>query len=476
MMSDDMTLVREYAQSNSEQAFATLVARYINLVYSVALRQVHDPHQAQDISQAVFIILARKAKSLSPKTILSGWLCRTARYVAADALKMQRRRQIREQESQMQPISHESESEAWSQITPFLDEALDRLGQREHDAVVLRFFEAKDLKQVGVAMGTNEDAARMRVNRGVERLRKFLARRGVTVSAAAVATAVTTNAVQAAPAGLAATITAAALSGSTVTTAAILAAASKSIAMTTVQKAVVAATVAGLAGAGLYEARQAAKLNGQVLTLQQLQAPLAEQIRQLSQGLENATDQLAAFRSANERLNSNSAELLRLRGEVGILGQQTNELAKLREQKAESLQSSPQEALTDSQILELVRAKDLYVRVWLQAFLAYAREHQGQCPESFQQVVSFLPEDARPTIGPTADQFEILYRGSLDAIQGQDIIVIRERSLWQHIGGKWGRFYGIADGHAQYCSSSDKSVTGSFDSYESGRIIPSPSK
>src|SRR6266436_6868458 len=116
MISDDMALVREYSQSNSEQAFATLVSRHINLVYSVAMRQVGDPHLAEEVAQAVFIILARKAKSLSPNTILSGWLCRTARYVAGHALRTERRRQFREQEAQMQVPLDETDSGAWNQI------------------------------------------------------------------------------------------------------------------------------------------------------------------------------------------------------------------------------------------------------------------------------------------------------------------------------------------------------------------------
>ncbi len=103
MTGDDMGLVWEYAERGSEQAFALLVSRHINLVYSVAFRQVHDPHLAEEISQAVFLILARKANSLRANTILSGWLCRTARFVSADVLKARRRRQIREQEAQMQP-------------------------------------------------------------------------------------------------------------------------------------------------------------------------------------------------------------------------------------------------------------------------------------------------------------------------------------------------------------------------------------
>src|SRR6516162_2345961 len=98
-MSEDLSLLREYASSRSEEAFATLVSRYVNLVYSVALRQVDDPHLAEDITQAVFVVLARKADSLGDKTILPGWLCRTARYAAANALTIQHRRQRREQEA-----------------------------------------------------------------------------------------------------------------------------------------------------------------------------------------------------------------------------------------------------------------------------------------------------------------------------------------------------------------------------------------
>jgi uncharacterized protein (TIGR03435 family) len=211
MMPDDMELVRQYARHASEEAFAALVSRHVNLVYSVALRQVRDPHLAEEITQAVFILLARKADSLNPKTVLPGWLCRTAHYTSANALTIQRRRQGREQEAYMQSLLNEPEADAWTQIAPLLDTALAQLGETDHNAIVLRFFEGRNLKQVAAAMGTGEDTARMRIKRAVGKLRKFFTKRGITLSAAIIAGAISAHSVQAAPAGLAKTTTAVAI-------------------------------------------------------------------------------------------------------------------------------------------------------------------------------------------------------------------------------------------------------------------------
>jgi uncharacterized protein (TIGR03435 family) len=200
---DDIALLREFAATESESAFAALVEQHVNLVYSTALRSVGGAHAAQEITQAVFIILARKAKSLGAKTVLAGWLHHTTRLTAANFLRGEIRRQQREQEAYMQSTLNEPDARVWPQIAPLLDDALDRLGERDRHAVVLRFFENKNLREVGAALGASEDAAKMRVNRALEKLRKMFAKRGMTLTAAAIAGAVSANSVHAAPAGLA---------------------------------------------------------------------------------------------------------------------------------------------------------------------------------------------------------------------------------------------------------------------------------
>jgi RNA polymerase sigma factor (sigma-70 family) len=250
MMNDDMALVREYAASQSERAFETLVTRHVNLVYSAALRQARDPHLAEDVTQAVFIVLARKAGSLGDKTILSCWLYRTARFAAADALKIQRRRQLREQEAHMEGVFQNEPDAAWEQLSPLLDEAMARLRDKDRDAIVLRFFENKNLKEVGAALGLEERAAQKRVARGLEKLRAFFNQRGISTTTAIVGGAMAANSVQAAPVGLAKTISAvaitkgAAVSGSTLT---LVKGALKLMAWTKMKTAAVAAAAVVLA-------------------------------------------------------------------------------------------------------------------------------------------------------------------------------------------------------------------------------------
>jgi len=330
MMSDDMALVREFAASHSEPAFATLVQRHLGLVHSAALRQVGDAHLAEEIAQAVFLILARKAPSLGPKTILSAWLYRTTRYAAADALKATRRRQAREQEAYMQSTLNQPDADTWAQLAPLLDDAMAELGETDRAALVLRFFENKTVGEIAGALRMEEAAAQKRVGRALEKLRIYFSKRGTALPAAALTAAISANAVQAAPVGLALTIsTAAALAGTTLATAT-TATAIKTITMTTIQKVVITATLAVVAGAGIFEARQASQLREQVHTLRQQQETLTELIRNLEKSYDDATNQLALLHDDNERFNRNTMELLRLRGEVSRLRSTPGELERAR--------------------------------------------------------------------------------------------------------------------------------------------------
>jgi len=217
---DDIELLREYTERDSETAFAGIVARHLNQVYSVALRHAGNPHAAEEITQAVFVILATKARRLNRRVILSGWLYETARLTALTYIRSEIRRARRE-EAHMQNILNESESdssrqsgaeaEVWTQIAPLLDAALAKLNETDRHAVVLRFFDGKSMKEVGTALGANEDAAKKRVSRALEKLRKFFTKRGVVSTATIIAGAISANSVQAAPAALAKTVTTVAL-------------------------------------------------------------------------------------------------------------------------------------------------------------------------------------------------------------------------------------------------------------------------
>jgi RNA polymerase sigma factor (sigma-70 family) len=320
----DQELLAAYAQRRSEDAFTELVRRHIDLVYSAALRMVCDPHLAQDVTQSAFAALAQNATTLAGRSVLSGWLHRTTQNLAANVVRSEVRRRVREQKAVVMNELLSAESNVtWEQIAPNLDAALGELDETDRDAVLLRYFEKKSAREIAQILGVSDEAAQKRVSRAVERLREFFSKRNVIIGASGLTILISANAVQSAPAGLLATISATVLAGTAASTSTAIAV-TKVIAMTTLQKTLVTVTVAVLAGTGIYEATQASRLREQNQTLQQQQTPLAAQFQQLQREYDDATNRLAAVTSEIAQLKSaqNQAELLKLRGQVGTLQKQ----------------------------------------------------------------------------------------------------------------------------------------------------------
>jgi len=215
---NDAELIAAYVNRRSEEAFAKLVERHVALVYFAALRQVHNPHAAEDVTQAVFAILAQKAHTVEHHPILAGWLCRTTHFVARNALKSEFRRQHREHEAHMQSLLNNSDDGAWTQLAPMLDEAVADLNELDRNLVILRFYHQLPFDQVGDALGITSNTAQKRITRAVEKLRKFFSKRGAALSSVAVIGAISANSIKAAPLGLSASMTPAALQSATAAT------------------------------------------------------------------------------------------------------------------------------------------------------------------------------------------------------------------------------------------------------------------
>jgi RNA polymerase sigma factor (sigma-70 family) len=322
----DQELLREYARCRSEAAFAELVRRHVDFVYSAALRMVRDTHLAEDVTQGVFVVFAQNAPQLTGHPVLSGWLHRTAQNLAAKAVRSDVRRRAREHEAAaMNELFSAEPDPVWERIAPHLDAALGDLTEADRDALLLRYFERKSAREMAQTLGTSEDAAQKRVSRAVERLRAFFAKRGVTVGASGLVVVISANAIQAAPIALAITISSAsALAGTTIATTT-TAAATKAITMTTLQKAILGAALAAVVGTGIFEVRQTSRLRGEVQTLQQQQGSFVQQIEQLKSDKEGLSNRLAKANESQSLSIDRLRELLRLRGEVGVLRRQQRE-------------------------------------------------------------------------------------------------------------------------------------------------------
>jgi RNA polymerase sigma factor (sigma-70 family) len=320
----DCELLRRYADTHAEDAFAELVRRHINLVYSAAMRQVNgDSHLAQDVAQTVFAELARKAAALSRRQLLTGWLYTCTHFTAAKAVRKEFRRRTHEQEAHsMQELCHSPASDIdWENIRPVLDKVMHKLKESDRDVILMRYFENRQLADIGEKLGLSEDAARKRVERALEKLRAFLSKSGVT--ATALAAALSANAVQVAPVGLATTLASASLAG-TAAGAGVTFTFVKLITMTKLQSAIVGAVViAGVATPLVLQQRSKLRAENDSLRKQ------TEQLAQIQADNDRLSNLVAETASSQKLASNQLSELLRLRGEVAGLRGQTNEIKNL---------------------------------------------------------------------------------------------------------------------------------------------------
>jgi RNA polymerase sigma factor (sigma-70 family) len=315
----DAELLREYAQGNEDAPFEELLRRHVDLVHSAALRQSDSADAAAEISQTVFVDLARRARLLASRfqaeASLAGWLCRSARNQALNLRRNEFRRHARERLAMDQLVPTES-SPDWERLRPILDAAMAELSEAEYDALVMRFFQKLDLRAVGRALGVSDNAAQKRIVRALDKLRELLSRRGLTTTTGVLSLAITANGVQAAPAGLTLTISAAASMAGTAAAAATATTITKTIAMTTLQKALITTAAVAAVGAGVYESRKASIWEARAQTSELQQTKNANQLEELERQRDEAVNAQAALRQENQRLAEAAAEVPRLRGEL----------------------------------------------------------------------------------------------------------------------------------------------------------------
>jgi RNA polymerase sigma factor (sigma-70 family) len=439
----DAQLLREYAENGREAAFREIVERHTDLVYSAAFRQVGSPDLARDISQSVFVDLARKAKPMSERlsanASLIGWLYRSTRFAVLTQLRDDRRRSTHGRQAMEQLITDSGPTQDWERIRPLLDEAMAELSDDDREAVLLRYFKNHDFRTVGQTIGTSDDAAQKRVSRAVEHLREFFSNRGVTIGATGMVVVISANAVQAAPIGLTATIsTTAILAGTTIQTSAAIAA-TKVIAMTTLQKALVTTTIAVLAGTGIFEAHKSSLLQAQILALQQQQASRAEQDQRLQQqrdaDLENASN-----------THGDNSELLKLRAEVTSLREQLKGLPSARvallKQKFDAMPNKkiPEfQFLTDKDWLKVAwdadldtddgvrsamrdlrdKATDEFMNLMRTALKSYIASHDGMLPPDLLAVESYFQV---PVTDEMLQHYELVQTGALNNDWSQPLV------------------------------------------------------
>lgn len=462
----DTDLLRRYAQHGSEAAFGELVARHLNLVYSTALRILNgDKHLACDVAQSVFTDLARKGLQLCDRAdrgtnteatacLISGWLYTSTRFAAAKVVRAEQTRRKHEQKAyaMKEPVHGEPVEPDWAQLRPVLDDAMGVLNEVDRGALLLRFFEGKDLRTVGSALGLSEDAARMRISRALDKLRELLAKRGVTTTAGALSVTLAAKVVEAAPVGLVATITGASLSAGALTTS--TPTLGLQLMVSIKSKIALVALVAGCIGSPLIIQRTA--INRLRVENGTLRAQLSA-----AQAIQSSPQTNAADFTETARIRSQEAELLRLRGEVTRL---RADAARTRQQPTAQANTSPRSPSVDTVGGYEMYTGDLLgphhsdtIKMMKTVGMALRRLEQDPAISADVRAMPFsqdneLRTELKKSISlPDEEwnQFEVLVP-SLDVLtqnkSDSGLIVARSKDSIQTPDGRWVRVYTRADG------------------------------
>lgn len=326
MTIDDAELLRRFAEQADQAAFAEIVQRHVNFVHSAALRQVNgDAHLAGDVTQLVFTDLARKARTVASCRVLAGWLFTSTRYTAANIVRSEQRRRRREQEAFMREefSGRPGAPLDWERVRPILDDVLGELSAADREAVLLRFFENRDFAAIGEKLNLAGNTARMRVERALEKLRDRLARRGVTSTTAALAIALTNNAVLAAPTGMAASVTAPALAGASAAVGAGSLIATF-MSMTKLQIGLSGALVIAATTGYVVQAQSNATLRNEIATLQQ-QSTTSTTLREENARLARTADEVAVLRNDGARFAQLGTEAKDLQAQLAAVTQREAE-------------------------------------------------------------------------------------------------------------------------------------------------------
>jgi RNA polymerase sigma factor (sigma-70 family) len=315
-MKSDGEILRQYVEKHSSDAFADLVHRHVNLVYSAALRQVNgDAHLAQDVTQSVFVDLANKAVSLRNRVSITGWLYTSAHYAAAKAVRSESRRRAREQEAnRMQELINSDAEVDWEAVGPVLDEVMHQLREGDREVILLRYFEDRPFAEIGASLGVSENAARMRVERALEKLRDLLSGREVTASATVLAITLASQSVKAAPVGLAKAVIGSSLAQAAAGGKGIGTIIGKVMSMSKLKVGVSALIGIGLITGLVQQHRSIARLTGENAALLAKEEQLAASRGQKAQ--KEASANASGNGAEIDQLRQEHHELIRLRGEV----------------------------------------------------------------------------------------------------------------------------------------------------------------